>query len=146
MKGTIDLEIAVLSAMFHLALKQKKIQADTMPGEFDKKNEVNPRPLITKEEFEKLLAESDPEFQDILTCGYESAMRSGEIRKLTAGQVHLNVKHISGETLDYIDLGIFDTKTEARRMVPVSARLKQILERRTKGLKPQDRVFKSMDL
>lgn len=32
--GTIDFELGVLSAMYHLAKKRKKIQGDLMPGEF----------------------------------------------------------------------------------------------------------------
>ncbi len=71
-------------------------------------------------------------------------MRSQEIANLTASQVHLDVRHISGKTLDYIDLGIFDTKTGARRTVPVSASLKQVLKRRLEGLEPEDHVFTYM--
>lgn len=68
-------------------------------------------------------------------------MRSGEIAKLTPNQVHLDVRHISGRVLDFIDLGIFATKTKARRTVPVSDRLKEILERRMAGKAPEDLIF-----
>ena len=68
-------------------------------------------------------------------------MRSGEICGLAAGQVRLDVRHISGEILHYIDLGIFDTKTGARRTVPISESLKEIFERRLEGLGSEDRVF-----
>ena len=68
-------------------------------------------------------------------------MRSGEICGLAAGQVRLDVRHISGEILHYIDPGIFDTKTGARRTVPMSESLKEIFERRLEGLEPEDRVF-----
>jgi len=142
--GTIDFEIEVLSAMYHLAVKRKKIPLEIMPGEFIQKNNRNPRRIITEEEFEKLLKYADPVFQDFLICGYETAMRVSEIINLTAGQVNLNVKYISGETVNYIDLGIFDTKTGARRTVPVSERLKEVLERRSEGLKPTERIFKSI--
>ncbi len=43
--------------------------------------------------------------------------------------------------MDYIDLGIFDTKNGTRRTVPVSARLKEVLERRIDNLGPEDYVF-----
>jgi integrase len=84
---------------------------------------------------------ADPDFRDVLICAYESAMRSSEIANLTAEQVHLNVHHISGAIVDYIDLGIFDTKNGTRRTVPVSPRLKEVLERRLDNLKPEDYVF-----
>jgi len=51
------------------------------------------------------------------------------------------MRHISGGIMDYIDLGIFDTKTKARRTVPVSGTLKEVLERRTQGLEADDWVF-----
>ena len=140
-EGTIDYEIEILAAMYHLAHKRKKIHADSLPGEFIQKNEVNPRRIITEDEYKKLLDHADPSFKDVLICGYESAMRSSEIAKLTAGQVYLNVKHISGGVMNYIDLGIFDTKTKARRTVPVSAELKEVLARRIKRLDKEDYVF-----
>ena len=81
------------------------------------------------------------DFKDVLMCAYETAMRLGEICKLTAGQVKLDIQHISGDVLDYIDLGIFDTKTGARRTIPVSAELKEVLQRRIKDLDNEDPVF-----
>ena len=56
-----------------------------------------------------LLKKANPDLKNVLICGYESAMRSSEIGNLIGRQVHLNVKHISGGIVDYIDLGIFDT-------------------------------------
>ena len=47
--------------------------------------------------------------------------------------------------VDYIDLGIFDTKTGARRTVPVSPGLKDVLQRRLQGLESEDRVFTKKD-
>jgi integrase len=139
--ATIDFEIALLSAMYHEARKYKKICADAVPGQFVIKGDKNPRRLITDEEFDKLEKHADYSFRDVLVCAYESAMRSSEIAGLTAGQVHLSVRHISGNIVDYIDLGMFDTKTGARRTVPVSAGLKEILERRIENLNAEDCVF-----
>jgi integrase len=127
--------------MYHEARKCKKVNPDAMPGQFVIKAQRNPRRIVTNEEFEKLVDKADPDFRDVLICAHESAMRSSEIAKLTASQVHLNVSHISGNIVDYIDLGIFDTKTGARRTVPVSARLKCVLERRLHNLDPEDYVF-----
>ncbi len=112
-----------------------------MPGEFIVLAKTNPRRIITQEEFEKLLSYAKPDFSDMLICGYESGMRLQEICNLTASQVHLDIRHISGETLDYIDLGIFDTKNGARRTIPVSARLKEVLKRRLQNIAGEDYVF-----
>jgi len=140
--GTVNNEINLLSAMYHLAMKRKKIRADDMPGEFVNIEDRNPRRMITDKEYERLLKHADPDFRDLLICAWESAMRSGEICRLTASQVHLGkVQHISGKKVDYIDLGIFDTKNGARRTVPVSPTLKEVLARRLKGLGPESRVF-----
>lgn len=92
--------------MYHLAMKRKKIQSDLVPGEFPIARKVNPRRIITEEEFSRLHAAADADFADVILCGYETAMRSREICKLTAGQVYLNIAHISGAVVDYIDLGI----------------------------------------
>lgn len=100
--------------------------------------------MITDDEFKKLFSRANRAFKDVLVCGWESAMRSGEIIDLRARQVHLNVKHISGEVLDFIDLGIFDTKTKARRTVPISPRLKEVLERRLVELDTDDPVFTNL--
>jgi len=139
--GTIDLEIQVLRSIFNLAIKRKMIPPDFKPGEFVQLREVNPRRIITDDEYERMLKHADNEFKDVLICAFETGMRAGEICKLTADKVRLGVQHVSGALLDYIDLGIFDTKTKARRTVPISAELKEILKRRLDGLAPDDLVF-----
>ena len=139
--GTIDYEIGALSAMYRLAVKRKKIQGDLVPGEFPIAREINPRRITSEDEFFKLYTAADADFADVLLCGYETAMRSGEICSLRVNQIYLNIAHISGVTVDYIDLGIFDTKTGARRTVPVSPKLKEVLEHRLHGLGPDDYVF-----
>lgn len=139
--GTIDLEIGFLSKVYALALKRKLIPAEVMPGEFLLENKRLPRRPVERDEFESLLKHTNPNFRDFLICGYESGMRLSEIIDLTAGKVHLDVQHISGQKLSYIDLGIFDTKTKTARNVPISPRLKEVLERRLKDLSGDDYVF-----
>jgi integrase len=139
--GTLDYELELLSAMYHMARRGKKIAADSLPGMFVMKREYIPRPRVTESQYTALLEHAEADFRDILICGYESAMRSSEICRLTPAQVKLNVHHISGQVVNYIDLGIFDTKTHARRTVPVSAALKEVLERRSAGIGPEDRIF-----
>ena len=139
--GTIDLELNTLRSMYRMAVKSKLIPSDFLPGEFVLKNKRIPRRTISDAEFGLLLNHANDNFQDVLICAYESAMRSSEICKLTVGQVKLDMKHISGDVLDYIDLGIFDTKTGARRTVPVSVWLKDILKKRIQGKDNEDPVF-----
>jgi integrase len=142
--GTVNNEIRLLSAMYHLALKDRKILPEQTPGRFPMEKGTNPRRVLTEDEAESLMAHvEDENFRDVLVCAYETAMRSGEIQNLRVGQVHLGVRHISGEVVDYIDLGIFDTKTQTRRTVPVSPRLKEVLQRRLMGLGPDDHVFRT---
>lgn len=139
--GTIDLEVQVMRSMFNIAITRKLIPADSKPGEFVQVHEANPRRIITDDEFEAILKHCDDDFRDMLICAHETAMRLGEICNLTADKVKLDVVHISGRKLDYIDLGIFDTKTKARRTVPVSPRLKEVLKRRLNDLCPEDLLF-----
>lgn len=139
--GTIYQEISFISSAFHLAKKYKKIDAQFMPGTFLRDIVINPRRTLNDEEYRKLLHEASPAFRDVLICGYESAMRSSEIQTLTPAQVHLDMRHISGQILNYIDLGIFDTKTGAKRIVPASPVLKALLKRRMKGLDSEDYIF-----
>jgi len=143
--ATVNYEIALLSAMYNLALKRKKIPVEVMPGEFVRKGSSPPRRIITEDEFEQILKHSDIDFQDLLICGYETAMRLSEIANLTKSQIHLDLQHISGSILDYIDLGIFETKTGTRRTIPISSRLKEVFIRRMVGLKPDDLVFTEDD-
>jgi integrase len=139
--ATVNLEIALLSVAYNKALKAKKITRDAMPGEFVFVNCQNPRLRVTDDDFERMLKFADDDFKDMMVCAWESAMRQGEIRKLTAGKVKLDIQHISGKKVSYIDLGPMDTKNRTRRVVPVSARLKVVLEQRLKGLGPDDLVF-----
>jgi len=43
--------------------------------------------------------------------------------------------------VNYLDPGIFDTKNKTRRTVPVIPALKEVLQRRLKGLGSEDHVF-----
>jgi integrase len=141
MDSTVDYEIEILRSMYRLALKRKKIHADTLPGEFVQLNEKNPRPIVSEKAYHDLREHTDSDFRDVLVCAWETPMRSGEICNLRAGKVKLDVQHISGAVVDYIDLGIFETKTKARRIIPISTELKAVLKTRMKGLDPDEYVF-----
>jgi integrase len=141
--NTLNVEVATLSAIYNEARKAKKIHADMLPGEFFISQENNPRPIVADGQYKKLLEAAKSDFADVLVCGYESAMRSGEIAGLRAYQVHLDkvVSEVPRRTVDYLDLGIFDTKNKTRRTVPVSPVLKEVLQDRLEGLESEDHVF-----
>lgn len=107
-----------------------------MPEQFIIKGEKNPRRPITDEEFERLVSHADDDFRDVLICAHESAIRSSEIAKLTTGQVHLKVRHISGRRVDYIDLGIFDAK-EQGKLCPCARGLRKSYRNDLKTLIPR---------
>ena len=142
--GTVNVEVALLSAVYYRARKNGDITADMLPGAFPLVRVTNPRPIIPDDDFELLMSNTDQDFADVLLCAYEAAMRAGEICNLRAYQVHLDEPRISNGQkvkVDYIDLGIFDTKTGARRTIPVSPRLKEIIQGRLESLEPEDRIF-----
>jgi integrase len=139
--STIDQEFKILRAALRKAYSEGKITTELLPRKFITENQKTPRRIVTDEEYEKLLAGADSDFRDIITAGWETGMRISEILNLTAGQVRLDVQHISGDLLDYIHLGVFDTKTGAERIVPVSSELKVVLKRRMVGLGQEERVF-----
>ena len=140
--NTVDYELAVLRQIYRLAIKLDEIPPDSIPGQFVMNGEVNPRPIITNEQFELLHKNTTPKKKHILLCAWESAMRSGEISNLRAKNVHLDAfTDMDGEWVSYISLGVFDTKTGAERTVPVSDTLKEMLIRRLEGLQPNERVF-----
>lgn len=70
-------------------------------------------------------------------------MRSSEICKLKANQVHLDavMSQMPPRTADFISLDKFDPKTGTQPTIPVSAELKEVLARRLEGLAPDDYVF-----
>jgi len=146
---TIDFEVATLRAMFNEARKRNKIPADLMPAHFLIENSSIPRRLVTEDEYNALLKQADPNFRDFLVCGWESAMRSTENCELKISKVVFDQSRIvvnsQGQReqilASYIDLGVFDTKTGARRTIPISEELREVLELRMEGLSPDDYAF-----
>ena len=59
-------EMALLSNMYHFALKRKMISYDAMPGEFLTDVQINPRPVIGDDDFQGLLNNADDDFKDVL--------------------------------------------------------------------------------
>jgi integrase len=139
---TIAQEIQYLRAAFKLSYKRRKILDEILPREWLTDAEINPRRVITDHEYKKLLrCAPDEDFKDFMIAAHETGMRLAEVYNLRKNQVRLNQRHFDGSVADTIYLGIFDTKTSAERIVPVSPELKQILERRIADIGPDDHVF-----
>jgi len=144
--NTVDYELAVLRQVYRTAMKLDEITADYLPGSFVMNGTTNPRPRITDEQFELLHKNATPIFADILLCGWESAMRSGEICNLRVKDIHLDtMTDMHGNSVSHINLGMFGTKNKTERNVPISPALREVLERRMKGLGPKDRIFRRED-
>jgi len=141
--STIDYELRILKNMYNLAIKRRKIPLEFKP-EITEVKPINPRRMVSLEEFQALLKHSDGDFKDLLTLGWCTGMRIREMINVTAGQVHLNENFIAdGEKhrLDYIFLGVMETKTKTERIIPVDSTLKAVLTRRLKGLQADNKVF-----
>jgi len=144
--NTVDYELAVLRQIYRSAVKLDEITRDHLPGSFVMNGKTNPRPIITDEQFEVLHKNATPLFADFLLCGWESAMRSGETANLKVKNIHLDVTtDIQGDSVSYIYLGYFGTKNKTERIVPISDRLREMLERRMEGLGPNDLIFTRED-
>jgi len=144
--NTVDYELAVLRQAYRMAVGLDEITADFLPGSFVMNGKTNPRPIITDEQFELLHKNATPLFADILLCGWESAMRSGEITNLKVKDIHLDVTtDIHGDSVSFIYLGYFGTKNKTERIVPISDTLREMFERRMEGLEPTDLIFTRED-
>jgi integrase len=139
--SSVDQELKILRAALRKAYSENKTTTEMMPRKFITENQKTPRRILTDDDYTALLAEAESDFRDILVAGWETGMRVSEILNLTAERVRLDVQHISGDVLDYIHLGVFDTKTGAERIVPVSAELKAVLKRKMTGLSSDAIVF-----
>jgi integrase len=146
---TINVEIALMSKAYNTAKQAKKIPVEAMPGKFptvrnkELRQTVPPRRIITEAEYKKLLkaTEDNQDFRDFLICGWETSMRSTEISRLRAGQVHFDkvITELPKRVADYLE--VIDVKNRELKFVPISDHLAEVLERRLQGLKPDDLVF-----
>jgi len=146
--STVDLEVGLMSMIYHKAKKNKMIPTEAGPGEFKRADISKPRRPITDEEYAKLLAvaDIDPEYRDVVICGYETSMRAGEIARLKVMNVRFGevISEVPEKVIaDYLDVEDIKSRNEpkARKNVPISDELAKVLRRRIKGLKPTDLVF-----
>jgi integrase len=132
--ATINRETSALSRMFQLAIRRGVL--DRMPL-FPNRLEENPprEGFFEHAEYLKVRAQAPASYQDVLDFAYYSGWRRNEILHLTWEEVDL-----SGGV---IRLSPRRSKTRIGRVLPISAPLLQVLARRARARRPDDRrVFR----
>ena len=132
--ATINRETSALSRMFQLAIRRGVLQR--MPL-FPRRLEENPPRdgFFEHAEYLKVRAEAPASYQDVLDFAYYSGWRRNEILHLTWAEVDLagNVIRLSPRR----------SKTRTGRVLPISAPLRSVLERRARLRQAGDaRVFR----
>jgi integrase len=109
--GTINRSLAALKRMFKLAMKDGKLQA--MPN-ISMLKEASPRKgFLEFGEFQKLRDNLPERLKPVLTLGYDTGMRLGEIRNLKWEQVNLQEREIR--------LHAGETKNDEARTIPLNS-------------------------
>ena len=132
--ATINRETSALSRMFQLAIRRGLLER--MPL-FPNRLEENPprEGFFEHDEYLKVRAYAPASYQDVLDFAYYSGWRRNEILDLTWDEVDLHG--------GVIRLPARRSKTKTGRMLPISAPLRQVLDRRTRARGPGDRrVFR----
>jgi integrase len=132
--ATINRETSALSRMFQLAIRRGLLER--MPL-FPNRLEENPprEGFFEHDEYLKVRAHAPASYQDVLDFAYYSGWRRNEILDLTWDEVDLGG--------GVIRLPARRSKTKTGRMLPISAPLRQVLDRRTRARRPGDpRVFR----
>jgi integrase len=114
---TIDRTLEVLRHLLRIAEQEEIIGRVPQVKLYKPKNERDR--VATDEEYQRLLAASAPHLQRIVTCAYETAMRTGEIRNLTWAKVDWKT--------GFIRLRAEDTKERRPKNIPISPILQKIL-------------------
>jgi integrase len=124
--STINRELAILRAMFNVAQRGVLVRKGGAPAQ----NPVASRLAFTKEhnerdvvlspeELDRLLAVAPKWLQPIIMVAYDSGMRRGEIAQLRWSQIDMKA-HV-------VKFASSDTKTDEKRLVPLTERLTQLL-------------------
>jgi integrase len=128
--ATINRETSALSRMFQLAIRRGLLER--MPL-FPKRLEENPprEGFFEHDEYLKVRAHAPASYQDVLDFAYYSGWRRNEILHLTWGEVDL-----AGGV---IRLSPRRSKTKTGRVLPLSAPLRGVLDRRVRIRRAGDR-------
>ena len=132
--ATINRETSALSRMFQLAIRRGRLER--MPL-FPNRLEENPprEGFFEHEEYRHVRAHAPASYQDVLDFAYYSGWRRNEILHLIWEEVDLPG--------GVIRLSPRRSKTRTGRVLPISAPLRAVLERRRRRRQPGDpRVFR----
>lgn len=132
--ATINRETSALSRMFHLAIRRGLLQR--MPL-FPKRLDENPPRdgFFEHDDYLRVRAQAPASYRDVLDFAYYSGWRRNEILHLTWAEVDL-----AGGV---IRLSPRRSKTRTGRVLPISAPLRTVLERRVRRRQTGDaRVFR----
>ena len=132
--ATINRETSALSRMFHLAIRRGVLER--MPR-FPNRLEENPprEGFFEHAEYLQVRAYTPAPYQDVLDFAYYSGWRRNEILDLSWTEVDLRG--------GVIRLPACRSKTKTGRMLPISAPLRQVLDRRALVRRAGDpRVFR----
>ena len=118
--ATVNRSLAVLRQMFNLAIKQRKLRRADLPL-IEMLQERNVRKgFLEPDAYERLLAALPTHLKPVLSMGYYTGMRLGEIRGLRWE----NVDFATG----FIRLDPGTTKNDQARAIPITPSLGEILE------------------
>jgi integrase len=127
--ATINRELACLKRMFSVARKGLIPLKGGVPAtnpmamvSLDRENNERDR-VLSREEFEQLLAVAPVHLKTILLAAYYTGMRRGELLKLTWDRMDLKA--------GVIRLRPEDTKTQEGRIIPLTKELTQMLQQST---------------
>jgi integrase len=131
--ATINRETSALSRMFQLAIRRGLLER--MPLFPQRLDENPPREgFFEHDEYLTVRAHAPASYQDVLDFAYYSGWRRNEILHLTWTDVDLPG--------GVIRLTARRSKTKAGRVLPISAPLRQVLDRRTQARRAgESRVF-----
>jgi integrase len=129
--ATIDHEIGKTRTMISKAFDNRKISGETMrtfktvKNLLKKRSDVRDR-ILTHDEFTRLCEHSARYIREILTMGYYTGMRRGEILNLTWDKVDMKNRSIN--------LDAADTKDKEKRSIPICDELQKMLTNVTRHI------------
>jgi len=123
--ATIDQEIGTAKTMIYKAFDNDIVSGDTLKSfrvvkKLLKKNSNARDRILNPEEFNNLFKHSPRHLKGIVTTGYYTGMREGEILKLTWNKVDLKKRLITLEAED--------TKDKEKRTIPICDELHEVFD------------------
>ncbi len=122
--GTVQREITFLKALMNRALRWGRIEKNPAAKIGVKGANVKRDRFLDPDEMARLLEEASPQGRDVIELAVLTGLRKGEIRGLLE------------RDCDFLreEICIRETKTGEARVIPMHARVKEILWRRMEGI------------